>query len=265
MTDDGGYLLDNARAEAGVRFAALSAIFDPPTFRRIDSFGIGPGWRCWEVGAGGPSVPRGLAERVGPTGRVLATDIDVSWTLDAAGPVVEVRRHDVARSDPPDEAFDLVHARLVLVHVADRERALRSMIAALKPGGRLLLEDADPALQPLSSPYEHGERERLANRIRTGFRAMLAGRGADLAYGRRLPGLLRAAGLVDVAAEAYFPIASPACDLLETATVAHIRDGLVAGGHATEEEIERHLANVAAGGMDLATAPMVSAWGRAPG
>ncbi|MEW1845636.1 hypothetical protein AB0392_47460, partial [Nonomuraea angiospora] len=140
-----------------------------------------------------------------------------------------------------------------------------TMIAALKPVGRLLLEDADPALQPLSSPYEHGERERLANRIRTGFRAMLAGRGADLAYGRRLPGLLRAAGLVDVAAEAYFPIASPACDLLETATVAHIRDGLVAGGHATEEEIERHLANVAAGGMDLATAPMVSAWGRAPG
>jgi SAM-dependent methyltransferase len=188
MTDESGYLLDNARAEAGARFAALSAIFDPPTFRRIDGFGIGPGWRCWEVGAGGPSVPRGLAERVGPTGRVLATDIDVSWTREAAGPVVEVRRHDVARDEPPGETFDLVHARLVLVHVADRERALRSMVAALKPGGRLLLEDADPALQPLSSPYEHGERERLANRIRTGFRAMLAERGADLAYGRRLPG-----------------------------------------------------------------------------
>ncbi|WP_431933893.1 hypothetical protein [Nonomuraea jabiensis] len=77
----------------------------------------------------------------------------------------------------------------------------------------------------MSSPYEHGERERLANRIRTGFRAMPAGRGADLAYGRRLPGLLRAAGLGEVAAEACFPIASPACDLLETATVAHIRDG----------------------------------------
>ncbi|WP_431933895.1 methyltransferase domain-containing protein [Nonomuraea jabiensis] len=43
--------------------------------------------------------------------------------------MVEVRRHDVARSDPPDEVFDLVHARLVLVHVADRDRALRSMIA----------------------------------------------------------------------------------------------------------------------------------------
>lgn len=264
MTDERGYLLDNARAEAGMRFAALSAIFDPPTFRRIDDLGIKAGQHCWEVGAGGPSVSRGLAERVGPSGRVLATDIDVSWTREAGSPVVEVRRHDVARDDPPDELFDLVHARLVLVHVADRDRALRSMAAVLRPGGRLLLEDADPALQPLSSPDEHGPRERLANRIRTGFRAMLAERGADLAYGRRLPRLLREAGLTEVAAEAYFPIASPDCDLLETATIAHIRDGLVASGHATEEEIEQHLANVAGGGMDLATAPMISAWGRRP-
>lgn len=263
MTDEGGYLLDNARAAAGTRFAALSAIFDPPTFRRIDELGITAGWRCWEVGAGGPSVARWLEERVGPSGRVLATDIDVSWTLPAASPVVEVRRHDVARDEPPAETFDLVHARLVLVHLTDRERALRSMVAALRPGGVLLLEDADPALQPLSAPYESGPRERLANRIRVGFRAMLAERGADLTYGRRLPALLRAAGLSDVAAEAYFPIASSACDLLETATIAHIRDGLVAGGHATEEEVERHLANIADGGMDLATAPMISAWGRA--
>lgn len=262
--DERGYLLENARAEAGTRFTALAEIFDPPTFRRLDALGIAPGWRCWEAGAGGPSVPRWLAGRVGPGGRVLATDIDVSWTRAAEGPVTEVRRHDVARDPAPAETFDLVHARLVLVHVADRDRALRSMVSVLRPGGVLFLEDADPALQPLASPDEHGARERLANRIRTGFRAMLAERGADLAYGRRLPRLLRDAGLADVAAEAYFPIASPACDLLETATIAHIRDGLVASGHATEEEIERHLANVAEGGMDLATAPMVSAWGRRP-
>src|ERR1019366_702946 len=54
MTGD-GYLLDNQQAEAGRRFDALSAIFDPWTFRHIDDLGIRPGWRCWEVGAGGPS------------------------------------------------------------------------------------------------------------------------------------------------------------------------------------------------------------------
>lgn len=65
-------------------------------------------------------------------------------------------------------------------------------------------------------------------------------------------------------ADAYFPITSPACAVLETATVRQIRGRLVGEGLATDEEIDRHLANVATGQLDLATAPMISAWGRRP-
>ncbi|MGH3763173.1 methyltransferase domain-containing protein [Actinophytocola sp.] len=258
------YLLDNQRPEAGARFEALAELFDPSTFRHLDELGLGEGWRCWEVGAGGPSVPRGLADRVGGRGRVLATDIDVSWTAPAAGGVLEVRRHDVTRDPPLAEAFDLVHARLVLVHLTDRAAALRTMIGALRPGGWLVLEDADPAMQPLICPDEHGPAPKLANRLREAFRTLLVERGADLAYGRTLPRLLRTAGLVDVRADAYFPITSPACAVLEAATVHHVRDQLLAAGLATADEIETHLANVAAGGLDLATSPMITAWGRTP-
>ncbi|MGW2248854.1 methyltransferase domain-containing protein [Kitasatospora sp. NPDC001660] len=265
MTDhdrDSGYLLDNERPEAGVRFGALAELFDPVTFRHVDRIGIGAGMRCWEVGAGGPSVPLGLAERVGPTGTVVATDIDVAWTRGIADGVIEVLTHDVATDPPPPGRFDLVHARLVLVHVADRAEALRRMVQALRPGGWLLLEDADPALQPLLCPDESGPEQQLANRLRAGFRELMAARGADLGYGRTLPRVLREAGLVDVQADAYFPITSPACAVLEDATVRHIRPLLVEQGLATDEEIERHLANVATGRLDLATAPMISAWGR---
>ncbi|MDI5964613.1 methyltransferase domain-containing protein [Streptomyces sp. SL13] len=259
---DRGYLLDNRQSEAGIRFGALAELFDPVTFRHVDELGVGAGMRCWEVGAGGPSVPLGLAERVGPKGAVVATDIDVSWTRDVAGGVIEVLSHDVAADPPPPGGFDFVHARLVLVHVTDRTEALRRMVQALRPGGRLLLEDADPALQPLLCPDESGPEQRLANRLRSGFRTLMAARGADLAYGRTLPRVLRDAGLDDVRADAYFPITSPACAVLEDATVRQIRHRLVAAGLATDEEIDRHLANVAAGRLDLATAPMVSAWGR---
>jgi SAM-dependent methyltransferase len=203
-----------------------------------------------------------LAKKVGPTGKVLATDIDTSWATSSARPHVEVRVHDVGAEEPPAEGFDLVHARLVLVHVPDREKALQSMTAALRPGGRLLVEDADPALQPLSCPDEHGPEARLANRLRQGFRALLADRGADLAYGRTLPRLLREAGLRQVQADAYFPVASPACTALEAATVRQVRGDMVAAGLATDEDIDQHLANVESGSMDLATAPMFSAWGR---
>jgi SAM-dependent methyltransferase len=264
MGDD-GYLLDNRVAAAGARLDALAAIFDPTTFRHIEVLGIEAGWRCWEVGAGGPSVPRWLARRVGPEGRVLATDIDVSWTNPAADSGVEVRRHDVARDDPPGEAFDLVHARLVLVHITDRDAALRAMVRCLAPGGWLLVEDADSALQPLSCLDPRSSEEELANKIRTGFRALMRERGVDLAYGRKLPGLLREVGLLDVAADAYFPVALPACAVLEATTIAVIRDQLVDHGVATSEEIEAHLSAVAGGRLDLAQPPMISAWGRVPG
>ncbi|SOD87353.1 methyltransferase domain-containing protein [Streptomyces sp. Ag109_G2-15] len=262
MTPSDGYLLDNRQSEAGQRFDAFASLFDPVTFRHLEGLGLGPGGRCWEVGAGGTSVVSWLAQRVGPTGQVVATDIDTSRLAAVARPPVEVRIHDVGTEEPPGDGFDLVHARLVLVHVPDRERALHSMISALRPGGVLLIEDADPALQPLTCPDEYGPEQRLANRLRQGFRKLLADRGADLSYGRKLPRLLREDGLRDVAADAYFPMTSPACAALESATVRQIRGQLVAAGLATDEEIDRHLANVEAGGMDLATAPMISAWGR---
>lgn len=258
------YLFDNRRPEAGERFAALADLFDPWTFRHFDDLGVGEGWRCWEVGAGGVSVLRGLAERVGVSGRVLATDIDVSWSEPAAGGVVEVRRHDVIRDPPPAETFDLVHARLVLVHLNDRAAALQVLIGSLRPGGWLMIEDADPALQPLACPDERGPAEELANRMRTRIRTLLAERGADLAYGRTLPRLLRESGLTDVCAEAYFPMASRACATLEAATVQHVRDQLLAADLATVEEIETHLGNLARGDLDLMLAPMITAWGRRP-
>ncbi|OIJ69040.1 methyltransferase [Streptomyces mangrovisoli] len=262
MTQTDGYLLDNQQAEAGRRFDAFATLFDPTTFRHLEELGVGAGWRCWEVGAGGTSVVAWLAKKVGPTGKVVATDIDTSLVAAAARAPVEVRVHDVGAEEPPGEGFDLVHARLVLVHVPDRERALRSMVKALRPGGRLLIEDADPALQPLACPDEHGPEQQLANRIRHGFRKLLADRGADLSYGRRLPRLLREAGLQRVEADVYFPFTSPSCSALESATVRQLRAQLVAANLATDEEIDRHLANIASGTMDLATAPMISAWGR---
>ncbi len=264
MTAD-RYLLSNDAPEAMDRFTAFATLFDPSTFRYLDALGLGPGWRCWEVGAGGTTVVTHLSARVGPGGQVLATDINVAWAAGAAGrPNVEILEHDVAAEAPPGGPFDLVHARLVLVHVPERDTALANMAAALRPGGVLLVEDADPALQPLSCLEETGPEAVLANRLRRGFRSLLVERGVDLAYGRSLPRRLRAAGLLGVAADAYFPVSDPACNQLEIATVNLIHDQLLDHGIATEAEIAQHLDNVAAGKLDLAQPPMISCWGRRP-
>ena len=263
-TPDHRYLLDNAQAEAGERFVALAELFDGVTRGHFDRLGVGPGRRCWEVGAGGRSIPEALATAVGPTGYVLATDINTSW-LDPHG-TYDVHRHDIAADPPPEPGtFDLVHARLVLVHVPDRARALATMVAALRPGGWLLLEDADTDLQPLVCLDESGPAQQRANRLRRAFRQLMTHRGADLRYGRTLPRTLREAGLVDVAAAGSFPIGGPVLDRLEIATMRHVRAELVAARLADDAEIDAHLAAVAAGELDLTLAPLISAWGRRPG
>lgn len=260
---DRRYLLDNARVEAGERFAWLAELFDGVTRGHFERLGVTAGSRCWEVGAGGPSIPEALAAAVGPGGHVLATDIDPSWLrADAA---YEVRRHDVAADPPPEPGtFDLVHARLVLIHLPDRARALATMVAALRPGGRLLVEDADTALQPLACLDDSGPAQRRANRLRDAIRELLTRRGANLRYGRTLPRALREAGLIDVAAAGAFPVGGPACDRLEAATVRQVRAELLAAGLADDAEIDAHLAAIDAGELDLTLAPLISAWGRRP-
>ncbi|MBV9822167.1 MAG: methyltransferase domain-containing protein [Actinobacteria bacterium] len=263
MSDDQSYLLDNRQAEAGERFVALSELFDPVTFGHLAAVGVGPGWVCWEVGAGSPSVPRWLAAQVGESGRVLATDLDTSW-LPAGEVGYEVLRHEVGVDPLPAGEFDLVHARLLLVHLPRREEVLASLVSTLRPGGWLVIEDADTALQPLVCPDEHGPAQQLANQVQTAIRELLAARGADLAFGRTLPRLLRSAGLTDVRADGFFPLSTPARQGLQAATVRQVRDKLLSAGLISEPDIEQHLTDLAGGQLDLATAPLISAWGRKP-
>ncbi len=258
------YLLDNRAPEAEQRFDSLSVLFNPGTFRHMERLGVTEGWRCWEVGVGGPSIPTWLADRVGPAGRVLATDIDIRWAERAAETGVEVLEHDVAHDEPPSGGFDLVHERLVLIHLPDREQALDRMIAALRPGGWVLVEDFDSTMQPNACPDEVGPEQHLANDVRAGLRVLLSARGADMMLGRRLPRMLRDAGLEDVAADAYLSMALPAAVAMEQANVRQVRDDYVRRGLASAAEIDRHLEALATGRLDVASPVLVSAWGRKP-
>jgi 2-polyprenyl-3-methyl-5-hydroxy-6-metoxy-1,4-benzoquinol methylase len=116
------YLLDNVAPEAGGRFAGLEACYDPSTFGYLSALGLGDGWRCWEIGAGGGSVVRWMARQVGQSGSVLGTDLNLDW-IDVDMPRhVELRRHDVTSDEIPTSAYDLIHARLVLLHLSGRDQ-----------------------------------------------------------------------------------------------------------------------------------------------
>jgi protein-L-isoaspartate O-methyltransferase len=267
------YLLDNAAPETPDRFVSLQALFDPGTVRHLVAIGVRPGWRCLEVGAGNGSIARWLAVRAGPTGHVLTTDLDPSQVTTIGRPgdpagnpaPIEVRRHDITRDPLPAASFDVIHARLVLIHLPEREAALARLVAALKPGGHLLLEDFDTTGHALCS-YDPRHDDTLLNTVSRAFSSWIDTRGADTRYARRLPHLLRQAGLADVSADGHVAIGpggSPVADL-NLANVRQTREQLVAAGLLTDQQIDRFCHRISDPRLTLMTPVMISATGRRP-
>jgi SAM-dependent methyltransferase len=260
------YLLDNAEQQAPSRFASLEALFDPGTIRNLVATGIGPGWRCWEAGAGGGSVARWMAGQAGPSGYVLATDIDPRRLAEAGLPGVEVRQHDTGRDPAPDGEFDLVHARLVLVHIPHRAEALRQLVGALRPGGWLVLEDFD--VRAIGTFAEQrGDEDALLGKVVSAFTDLLVAGGVDGEYGRSLPRLLEESGLIDVHAEGYVPIARgpSAVTDLHLANFVQTRDQLIAANLVTATELDRFTELLHTHRATLNLPMLVSARGRVPG
>ncbi|MDQ6696422.1 MAG: methyltransferase domain-containing protein [Actinomycetota bacterium] len=261
---DSEYLFENEAPEAGDRFDALGALFDPVSLRHLDDLGVTSGWHCLDVGAGGGSVAIWLAARVGSSGRVLATDLDVRWLEHRLrAHHIEVRQHDIVHDDLPERSFDLVHERLVLIHVRERIAALEHMVAALRPGGWLLAEDFDSAFGTDLYVDQPSEDEALGNRIMTSVRSLLAQRGADTALGHRLPQLLREAGLEEVSAEGYQSIiGGNAARRLQRANIVQVADQLVEQGLVARDELDRYLTALGEGTVSPRSALLVSARGR---
>ncbi|HYZ93045.1 MAG TPA: methyltransferase domain-containing protein [Actinomycetota bacterium] len=132
-----------ARDFESERLLNLQAAVDPLSTKRLERVGVGPGWRCLEVGAGRGSIARWLAEQVAPRGHVVATDMDLRLLdhLEGQRRFLEVRRHDIVADELEPNAFDLAHCRHVLMHVSDAERALERMVGSLRPGGWLVVEE----------------------------------------------------------------------------------------------------------------------------
>jgi SAM-dependent methyltransferase len=204
-SDMAKYVLDNEAEEAGQRFTSLQECFDPVTIAHLDRTGVTSGWTCLEVGGGGVSIGRWLGGRVGSTGKVTVTDLDPHWIGADQGPNVEVIRHDVVADPLPDRTYDLVHARLVLLHLPARLSALANLVKALKPGGWLLIDDFDCTWLPfIPSCDEAGQA--LFLKVLAAFHRLLGEGGVDLEHGRHFYQTLTDQGLVDVQVDGHMQI-----------------------------------------------------------
>src|SRR3954468_16395896 len=136
-----GYALDPAWHAERDRLNSLTSLYDARTLRLCEQLGLAAGWHCLDAGAGTGSLAAALAERVGPAGSVTALDSDTRFLAPLASERLIVVESDLTDGNPPADRFALVHARLVLEHLPERDRVLASLAGAVRPGGWLLIED----------------------------------------------------------------------------------------------------------------------------
>ena len=171
----------------GPRLAMLEAILDGPTFARLERIGVGNGWRCADVGAGRGSVSKWLRDR---GAEVISADIMPRFL---SGP--HVRPHDICDGPVEDSAFDLVHCRALLAHVADFDGAVDNLVASARPGGWVMVAEPDYGTMVECEP-DHPRAE-VFRRFRE---RSTAGTRMDAFVGRRVHEVL-GARLQDVSSE----------------------------------------------------------------
>ena len=123
----------------------LEAWLGEATNRMLQAAGIRAGTEVLDVAAGAGGQTLAAARRVGPTGRVVATDISPTILTFAAKAAAHAGLTNVETLEADGEAlgalaavgFDAVICRLGLIYLPDQHRALTGMARVLRDGGRV--------------------------------------------------------------------------------------------------------------------------------
>ena len=176
----------DAREQA--RLSRLNLSLNDLSLRELDPQA---GERVLDFGCGLGQLTREIALRSGPVVAFDASEEQLTQARALAGDLVDFRQGDVA--NPPYEpgergTYDLAHARFVSEHVQDPLAVVKEMVAAVRPGGRIVIQDDDhAALRLWPEPWGFGA-------LWSSYIVVIARNRNDPFVGRRLPALLHAAG-----------------------------------------------------------------------
>src|SRR4051794_19328732 len=204
-----GFPLGRSRGETA-RLQRQAEELAPVSRVLLERTAIGPGQHVIDIGCGPRGVLELLVEYAGPGGRIVGLDSDPalvelarSFAVERGWDNVELICADARRSGLPSEAFDLVHARTLLVGLSQPADVLAELVRLTRPGGWVVGMEPD-AEHPFCHP-RHPAVDRLSELLMH----VLAGANGDPYVGRRLAELYRQAGLADVTVQVSAPVYPP--------------------------------------------------------
>ena len=188
------------------RLALLNDLLNNASLKAL---GLRVGEKVLDIGSGLGQLSRAIGRVLGPGGRVVAIERDPEQLADALrraerngeSDLVDFRQGEATRPPLADDewgSFDVAHTRFLLEHVPDPQAVVETMVRALKPGGRIVLEDDDHDVLRLWP-----EAPRLDRLWRAYFETYWK-MGNDPLVGRRLVQLIYDAGATPVRNDRLF-------------------------------------------------------------
>lgn len=246
MTEPDPYLLGYRQAEQE-RLERQGHELARDSRSLFDQLGLSVGSRVVEIGCG----PRGcldiLSEYVGPTGKVVGVERSVElvelaqrFVAESRLTNVEVLHADALDTGLRNGSFDLATARLVLVNIPKPEQLVAEMVRLVGPDGLVALHEADLTAHVYDPPLPAWAR--LSELLDT-YAEM---NGIDRLVGRRVPRMLREAGVQDVHVSPtvhLYPPGHPRRMLLLD-LVANVRDRILGKSLIGEVELDQLIAAV---------------------
>ena len=237
----------------------------------LDQIGVGPGWRCLDLGCGPGGITDLLSSRVGSTGRVVGLDADDVFLDHARAHAqergitnIEFVSGDVYRSALPAASFDLVHTRFVASTAGQPDSLLEEAIRLTCPGGIVAFQE--PESSTLNCYPAHPAWERLKQALANIFPHV----GGATRLAPNLYRLLRRSGLEDVRYRPFlvgFRSSDPMADYVP-ATVESVRSALLEKRFVTPSELDLAIAECRThlGDPDTVSTyhTVIQVWGRRP-
>ncbi len=257
-----------ATGEAAVRrLTALHRVYSPAGQRVLRRAGLTSGMTAADFGCGVGATTRTLAEMVGDSGSVTGIDmsapqLEQGRALCKAEGISHVTFLEASADATglPRNSFDLAYCRFLLLHLTDPAACLREMLAVLKPGGILVVEDGDLTAAgsiPASAIHWFADL----------FGRLGPTRGLDYAMSKRLYHLVKAVGIREPEIEIHQPVLARGEErYLPQWSVEEAAPAFVAAGLVTDQEIREILADMDRDTQDsdilVLCPPMSIVWGR---
>jgi ubiquinone/menaquinone biosynthesis C-methylase UbiE len=259
-----------ATGEAAVRrLTALHRVYSPAGRRVLLRAGLQPGMHVADLGCGVGATTRMLAEMVGLSGHVTGIDLSSSQLKQGclqcqeAG-ITHVSFVEASATDTglPRNSLDLVYCRFLLLHLVDPAVCLREMLALLKPGGVLVVEDGDLTM---AGSVPASSLRWFANL----FGRLGPMRGLDYSLATRLFHLVAAAGFPEPEIEIHQPAIARGEDrFLLQWSVEEAGPAFIDAGLVTRAELDGILADMERDtrnpGILVLGPPMSLVWAKKP-